>query len=329
MAREHWSIVIVPPGTEVTRTIRVSPRARRGIIIAAGVLATLVTSAIITLFTPYSTPTGRLMAAENEQLHAQLTRIDRRLLALNDTLAALGVRDAQLRLMAGMPVDSSSVVMERTVAATDPAGAAGVADGVGLAHDAVSLAGSPTSTRFPKPFLGRLGFTPHADVEGMITHATALSASLRAVSDTLTRNFERLASLPSIMPTTGWLSSHFSTSRFHPILHESRAHEGIDVSAPMGSPIIAPAAGRIKSAGYAAGYGNTFEIDHANGIVTKFAHCSRIVVRTGDQVKRGQVVAMVGNTGLSTGPHLHYEVHVNGHPVDPLRYVVLPGKIAD
>ena len=97
----------------------------------------------------------------------------------------------------------------------------------------------------------------------------------------------------------------------------------------MGSPIIAPAAGRIKSAGYAAGYGNTFEIDHGNGIVTKFAHCSRIVVRTGDQVKRGQVVAMVGNTGLSTGPHLHYEVHVNGHPVDPLRYVVLPGKIAD
>jgi len=109
----------------------------------------------------------------------------------------------------------------------------------------------------------------------MIRRATALTASFRAVSDTLTQNFERMAKTPSIMPTTGWLSSHFSLSRFHPILHENRAHEGIDLSAPMGAPIIAPAGGRVISVGFESGYGNTFEIDHGNGIVTKFAHCSR------------------------------------------------------
>ena len=96
----------------------------------------------------------------------------------------------------------------------------------------------------------------------------------------------------------------------------------------MGAPIIAPASGVVKSVGSEPGYGNTFEIDHGNGIVTKFAHCSRIVVHTGERVTRGQLIATVGNTGLSTGPHLHYEVHVNGRPVDPLKYV-LPDKIAD
>jgi murein DD-endopeptidase MepM/ murein hydrolase activator NlpD len=130
------------------------------------------------------------------------------------------------------------------------------------------------------------------------------------------------------MPTTGWLTSHFTESRFHPILHLNRPHEGIDVSAPMGAPIVAPARGRVQNVGYEAGYGNTFEIDHGNGIVTRFAHCSRILVRNGQVVSRGQVIAAVGNTGLTVGPHLHYEVHVNGKPVDPLRYV-LPDKIAD
>ena len=96
----------------------------------------------------------------------------------------------------------------------------------------------------------------------------------------------------------------------------------------MGAPIVAPASGVVRAVGFEAGFGNTFEIDHGNGIVTRFAHCSRIVVREGQRVARGQLIATVGNTGLTIGPHLHYEVHVNGKPVDPLRYV-LPDKVAD
>jgi murein DD-endopeptidase MepM/ murein hydrolase activator NlpD len=162
----------------------------------------------------------------------------------------------------------------------------------------------------------------------MIQRASDLTLSFRLVSDTLTRNLERLANTPSLMPTVGWLSSHFSESRFHPVLHENLPHDGIDVSAPMGAPIIAPAAGRVISVSNEPGYGNTFQIDHGNGIVTKYAHCSKILVRTGQTVARHQPIATVGNTGLSTGPHLHYEVHVNGKAVDPLKYV-LPGKFAD
>ena len=168
------------------------------------------------------------------------------------------------------------------------------------------------SFSLPKPFEGRLGFSKHADIDVMIRKATELSQSFRAVNDTLTRNFERLASTPSIMPTVGWLSSQFSQSRFHPVLHQSRPHEGIDLSAPMGAPIIAPATGRVLSVSNEPGYGNTFQIDHGNGIVTRFAHCSRIVVHVGQLVTRGQLIATVGNTGLATGPHLHYECTLMG-----------------
>ena len=321
MAPKHWTILIVPPGTGTTRTVRLGPRARRVLLGGVVTMVLLVASSIAILFTPYATPGARVLLAQNTRLQAQLDQIDKRLATLSDTLSALGARDQQIRLLAGMPAEPVSAVAQD----------AGADDTTDVRQDAPkaqstrSLAGIGPNMAFAKPFLGRLGFSGHADIDGMIRRASELSASFRAVSDTLAKNFERLASTPSIMPTMGWLSSKFSQSRFHPVLHQNLPHEGIDLSAPMGAPIVAPASGRVISVAHEPGYGNTFQIDHGNGIVTKFAHCSRIVVHVGQQVTRGQLIATVGNTGLATGPHLHYEVHVNGRPVDPLKYV-LPEK---
>ena len=167
------------------------------------------------------------------------------------------------------------------------------------------------------------------DVPNLLQRAERLANSFDEVSDSLEVNSARLASLPSIMPTSGWLTSQFSMGRKHPILHISRPHEGIDVAAPMGTSIVAPAAGVIRHVGNERGYGLVLEIDHGNGIVTRFAHQSRVVVREGDRVTRGQHVGNVGNSGLSTGPHLHYEIHVNGRVVDPLTYVLPGGAIPD
>ena len=130
------------------------------------------------------------------------------------------------------------------------------------------------------------------------------------------------------MPTKGWLSSAFAAERVHPILHLARPHEGIDVSAPMGAEIEAPAAGIVTDVKWEEGYGNMLTVDHGYGLVTRYAHCSKILVARGTRVKRGQKVALVGSTGLSTGPHLHYEVWVNGKPVNPMKYV-LPDAIVD
>ena len=112
------------------------------------------------------------------------------------------------------------------------------------------------------------------------------------------------------------LSSGFGM-RFHPILGFSRMHQGVDFAAPTGTPVLASAAGRVVQSGWGGGYGNVIRVDHGRGVVTRYAHLSRLIARVGQNVGQGQSIGLVGTTGLSTGAHLHYEVWQNGRPVDP------------
>lgn len=118
-------------------------------------------------------------------------------------------------------------------------------------------------------------------------------------------------------PCNGRITSGYGM-RHHPILKRSRMHTGVDFGAGNGSPIYAAAGGVVVSASYSGGYGNLVIIDHGGGITTCYAHCSRMNVRSGQSVRKGQQIANVGSTGLSTGPHLHFEVRVNGRPVNPM-----------
>jgi murein DD-endopeptidase MepM/ murein hydrolase activator NlpD len=108
----------------------------------------------------------------------------------------------------------------------------------------------------------------------------------------------------------------------HPIHNQVLPHEGIDVSAPMGTPILAAAKGRVAFAGQRDGYGLVVEIDHGFGYVTLYGHASRALVTRGQQVARGDLIAQVGRSGIATSPHLHYEVRVNDRPVNPMRFVI-------
>jgi len=128
------------------------------------------------------------------------------------------------------------------------------------------------------------------------------------------------ASTPQVWPVRGWVTSPFGkrTSPFTGIL---TFHEGLDIAAQTGTPVVAPADGVVIKAGFSPGYGNMVEISHGYGIRTVFGHNSRLNVKVGQQVKRGDIISYVGDTGSSTGPHLHYEVRLNGLPVNPKKYL--------
>lgn len=130
-----------------------------------------------------------------------------------------------------------------------------------------------------------------------------------------------LRSTPTIMPTAGHLTSSYGP-RMSPYAGRIKMHEGIDVGAPSGTPIVAPADGVITYSGAKSGFGNFVQIDHGYGVETIYGHASTLTVKRGQKVVRGDRIATIGNTGYSTGPHVHYEVRVNGTPVDPLYYTL-------
>lgn len=117
-------------------------------------------------------------------------------------------------------------------------------------------------------------------------------------------------------PVSGRITSHFG-HRYHPVLRFARMHSGIDFGAAWGSPIVAAADGQVVGAGWSGGYGRQVRVAHSDGIVTTYSHMSTIAASPGEAVRQGQVIGYVGSSGISTGPHLHFEVRVNGHAVDP------------
>jgi murein DD-endopeptidase MepM/ murein hydrolase activator NlpD len=160
------------------------------------------------------------------------------------------------------------------------------------------------------------------DLNALERRTRLLRESLLEASDSLSAHRELLQATPSILPTAGLLTSGFTNARMHPIHNRALPHEGIDVAAPRGTPILAAANGRVTFAGRRSGYGLVVELDHGYGHSTLYGHADRIQVRVGQQVQRGDVIALVGSTGMATSPHLHYEVRVGGQPVNPMNYVI-------
>jgi murein DD-endopeptidase MepM/ murein hydrolase activator NlpD len=309
MNQRHWRVVVVPPGSGTSKVFEVSQNLVK---LALGVGLVFV---LATILLSYTTLSRTLTIArhqglikENQVLARELGQLENRMILLADTLGTIQERSARIRLLANLdPVDPQ-------VAAAGIGGPSSVNAAMEELRDA--------------GVLGERTAEVKVDLNAMIRRANLLASSFAEAADSLELHTARLAATPSIMPTSGWITSAFTQMRSHPILHVGRPHEAIDVVAPAGTPIEAPAAGRVVSAGWVTGYGNMVVLDHGFGIVTKYAHASRLLVRNGQHVKRGERIALVGNTGLATGPHLHYEVHVNGKPVDPLRYV-LPNVVVD
>ncbi len=241
---------------------------------------------------------------ENLLLAAEVTGMRSEMELLAASLQELSAKDEKFRTIAGLPAIDEQI--QRV----------GIGGPGTKTLESVALYGD-------NPDLGEKVFAVSYDLSTLVRRANLLSTSMEEAVRTLEANTERLAATPTISPSSGHLSSLFSRNRRHPVLRITRPHQGIDIAAPIGEPILAPAGGKIIFAGNKpGGYGLTVEVDHGYGYMTRFAHASRVLVRVGESVERGQTIAEVGATGLVTGPHLHYEVELDGVAVDPLNFII-------
>ena len=164
------------------------------------------------------------------------------------------------------------------------------------------------------------------EIDDLSANSLSQEESFKELIEFFARKADIILSTPSVWPVRGWVSSSYGY-RTSPFTGRRQFHEGIDIATHFGKDIKATAAGVVTFARRKQGYGLMLDIDHGNGFRTRYAHNSKLLVKKGQRVTRGDVIAKVGSTGLTTGPHLHYEVLLKGVPVNPFKYMI--DEVAD
>lgn len=294
------SILVVPSGGGQHRQFEVSPRL---LLSCAGVVLLLLGAAFFVFSGGVHRMQARQLAAKNQAMAEELAGIRQQVASLEGAVEGLSEQNAQARALAGLESIDAEVLQ---------AGVGGPGTITPRSHPLWGLDSLYSKDAFATSF----------DLNALQRRVQLLGTSLTEAADSLSRHRDWLESLPSILPARGFISSRFSPSRMHPVHHLPLPHEGMDISAPAGSPIVATAKGKVTSTGRRNGYGLTVLVEHGFGYETLYGHASQILVRTGQEVERGEVIALVGRTGITTAPHVHYEVRRNGRPIDPHRFVI-------
>lgn len=249
-------------------------------------------------------------SATAEGLLAEQARRDADYIRENVSVLAAKVGEMQARLIA-MDGLSQRIAEASGVSYTDPEIHAGLEES-SASRDVA--ADAPAAASFTAESLGR-------ELDLLERELAAGNERLRLLDTVLTRRTGMKETLPSLRPVEEpYLSSSYGWRR-HPVTGRHTMHEGLDFPAPRGAPIVAASGGVVTEARYVPGYGKMVEINHGNGLVTRYAHASSISVRLGEVVVKGQQIARVGSTGRSTGAHLHFEVRVADHALDPTLFL--------
>jgi murein DD-endopeptidase MepM/ murein hydrolase activator NlpD len=304
MVGDRWTFVVVRGEDDPVRQYSLSRRTLR---IAAGASIAGAIAVFLSVLVLGGEAVTRVkvesLQARNQVLEAELAEFQRRIGGLEETLDRVASNDAHFRNLAGLEIIDPEVL---------EAGVGG--PGQGMPEDSPLWATDPVTTKAI--------FATAYDLSALERRARLLAESLTEATDSVLAHRDLLEATPSILPTKGWLSSRFSQSRMHPVHNRPLPHEGVDISAPTGTPILAAAKGRVVRSGWVVGYGLTVEIDHGFGFRTLYGHASKLIAQVGDEVTRGDVIAQVGSTGITTAPNLHYEVKVNGVAQDPSRFIL-------
>jgi murein DD-endopeptidase MepM/ murein hydrolase activator NlpD len=304
MRREKWNLLLISESGDDFRQFTLRNRAMQ-LAVGGASFFSIAIFAVLGLIGFQGGQNARTAQLEREKaiLAGELAAIRGRVAELEDDLVFLADRDVELRLLAGLEPINPEVLQ---------VGVGGPGQPVLEEHALFEL----------DEEVGKEAFAVTYDLTALQRRTRLLRESILEASDSLAAHRALLESTPSILPTAGRLTSGFTSARMHPIHNQTLPHEGLDIAAPRGTPIMAAANGRVSFAGQRAGYGNVVEIDHGFGYTTLYGHASRLLVTRGQEVERGDIIAEVGSTGFATSPHLHYEVRVNGRPVNPTNFII-------
>ena len=304
MIGDRWTFLLVRDGHSTIKQYALSSR-RLQVLVGGGLLAAiiLIGYALTIGVDGYARLRSAQLDTRNTVLQDELQEFQMRVDHLESTLNQIAQNDARFRSIAGLESIDSEVLQ---------AGVGGPGLGGPEAHSLWTI----------DPSISEHLFEVSYDLNQLERRARLLSSSLEEATDSLLAHRDLLESTPSILPTPGWLSSSYSESRMHPIHNRPLPHPGVDISAPKGTSIYAAAKGKVIKAGWIVGYGLTIEIDHGFGYVTLYGHASELIASQGEEVRRGDVIARVGSTGIATSPHLHYEVRVQGIAQNPANFIL-------
>lgn len=295
---KHYTVLVVSDHSKAVRTFRIDRRwTRKASWIGCGVA--LVAAAT---FGHYLSLLGRaaenrVLKEENAQLRSQILLVQEKVAHISSTLDRVERFDAKLRSAVTQLQDPDRKLAVGPVSAL-PAPVGGP---------------PPASQESAASLPERLAILER--------EAARQESSLGALKQYFDDQRSILASTPALWPARGWVTSDFGT-RVDPYTAERVMHRGMDIATPHGHPVVSPSDGTVVFAGTENGYGKVVVIDHGYGVKTRYGHLSAYYVKAGERVKRGARIAAVGNTGRSTGPHLHYEVRVNGVPQDPRKFIL-------
>ena len=304
MAEKGYTILVLSDTPSRARQWHLSERGLRVALFGGGALAILTIASLVI----YSL-TVQLDVAEHARLRETVKaqrRVATRLETLAQEVTRLRTFDHQIRRLAGMEGVQSLMAM-----------------GGGTLELGKALAAGEQAEY--EQLVERL----YQDLQRLEREVALRAESLEAVTTYLTQQKNRLAATPSIWPTQdeGYVSSSYG-HRASPFTGRRQTHTGIDIAAPRGTSILAAADGVVTFSGRMAGYGRVIVVTHGFGFKTFYGHNQKNKVRKGERVKRGQVIGTVGNSGYSTGSHLHYEVLVKDRTINPLKYIVDEGRQA-
>ncbi|MFH1278434.1 MAG: M23 family metallopeptidase [Candidatus Eisenbacteria bacterium] len=301
------TIVVVPHAGKDVRSYRIPVGLIHGALLAV-LLGTLATGNALLRTADLARAKGKVvrLSEENGLLAGELDQVKRRLDGLSGEMETLVAFEGRIRTVADLdPIDDDV----RQVGVGGPV--------IGQRTDLIAYREESPKEAFA---LDRVVL----DASTLSRQARLLEESFSQVLETLEERKDELARTPSVMPVANcWITTGYGY-RSDPFTGRRAMHYGVDLSARRGEPVMATADGKVVFTGRKASLGNTVEIDHGNGLVTRYGHNHRIFVERGQEVVRGQVIAAVGSSGRSTNPHLHYEVRVDRRSVDPLKYIIGP-----